>query len=320
VDTENSDAAVRITAGLFMYNQTRKLQEIYRWVDDASALPAASEHRLWRAALLHGAYATYMRGELAAAEREIEAVLDVLDKDDPLRPTALTWLAGVVANSGRLHEARALAEALLAEAERLGPAFEYDRAEALWSLCTLALVTGSLDHPLALRLLTVARELGNPRAIAGGLIQVGVADPDPVRGVSSLVEARDLTAQTGDSYRNGLARMWLGALQSELDPASGLAAIRDVVAHARRTGQGLLVRQTPRCYFGALSAMGRHEAIAVLDRASAITALHPNVAGAAINEARTVLGDSRYEDLQRQGAAMTTDDVAAFLLAEVADF
>jgi hypothetical protein len=174
VDTENSDAAMRIAAGLFMYNQTRRLQEIYRWVDDALALPAASEHRLSGAALLHRAYAKYMRGELAAAERDIQAVLDVLDKDDPLRPTALTWLTGAVGNSGRLVEGRAFAEAILAEAERLGPAFDYDRAEALWSLCTLALVTGSPDHPLALRLLTLARELGNVRAIAGGLIQVGV--------------------------------------------------------------------------------------------------------------------------------------------------
>ncbi len=294
-------------------------RRFYGWVDDALALPASSEHRLSGAALLHGAYAKYMRGELAAAERDIHAVLAVLDEDDPLRPTALTWLTGAVANSGRLDEARALAEALLAETERLGRPFDYDRAEALWSLCTLALVTGSPDYPLALRLLTLGRELGNPRAMAGGLIQAGVADPDPVRGVSSLVEARDLTAQTRDSYRNGLARMWLGALQSELDPATGLAAIRDVVDHARRTGQGLLVRQTPRCYFGALSEIGRHEAIAVLDGASGPMALHPNVTSAAITNARAALGDSRYHELRRQGTAMTTDDIAAFLLAEVAD-
>ena len=319
VATENCDVALRIAAGLFMYNQTRKLQEIYLWVADALSLPGASEHRLSRAALLHGAYDKYMRGELAAAERDIQAVLEDLDQDDPLRPTALTWLTGVVANSGRLDEARALAELLLAEAERLGPAFDYDRAEALWSLCTLAFATDAPDLPLAQQLLTLARELGNPRAIAGGLLQVGVADPDPVAGVSLLVEARDLTAQTRDSYRNGLAQMWLGALESERDPAIGLATIRDVVDHARRTGQGLLVLQMPRSYFGALSALGRHEAIAVLDGASLKLQLHPKVASVAVARARTILGDSHYSNLQRQGTAMKIDEVEALLLAEAAD-
>jgi hypothetical protein len=261
----------------------------------------------------------YMRAELEAAEQEIRAVLDVLDRDDPLRPTALTWLAGVIGSAGRQVELRAVAESLLADTQRLGPAFDYDRAEALWTLCTFALVSGSPDRALAQRLLTLARDLGNARAVAGGLIQVGLADPDPVRGVASLVEARELTAETRDSLRNGLARMFLGALQSEVDPRDGLAAICDVVDHARRTGQGLLVGYTPRNFFGALSALGRHEAIAVLDGASLNIVMHPDVAAAAIVQARTILGESRYEELRQQGTAMTIDDVAGFLLAAVAD-
>jgi predicted ATPase/class 3 adenylate cyclase len=319
VGCENTDTAIRIAAGLFMYNQTRRLQEIYRWVDDALALPGASQRHLSHAAFLHRAYGNYMRGELGPAEDEIRAVLNVLDPDDPLRPTALTWLAGAVGNAGRILECRDHAEALLAETERLGPAFDYDRAEALWSLCTVALVTGAPDHTLALRLLTHARGLGNVRAIAGGLIQVGVAEPDPVRGMASLVEALELTAQTRDSYRHGLARMWLGALQSELDPPTGLAAIREVVDHARRTGQGLLVRQMPRSYFGGLSAMGRHQAIAALDGAALIIAIRPNITAAAIARARAILGDDHYDELKGTGATMTTDDVAAFLLAAVDD-
>jgi hypothetical protein len=254
-----------------------------------------------------------------AAERELRAVLDVLDNDDALRPTALTWLAGAVMRSRGPLECRAIAEVLLAETERLGRAFDYDRAEALWELCTMAVITGAPDHPLALRLLALARELGNARAIAGGLIQAGAADPDPSHGALLLLEAQELTSRTRDSYRNGLSRMWLGALQSELDPAAGLAAIADVVDHARRTGQGLLVLQTPRNYFGALSAVDRHEAIAVLDGASLPTALHPTVAAAAIIHARAVIGDDRYDKLKGQGTTMTIDDVAEFLLAAVAD-
>jgi hypothetical protein len=113
--------------------------------------------------------------------------------------------------------------------------------------------------------------------------------------------------------------MLLGALESERDPAAGLAVIADVIDHAGRTGQGLLVLQTPRDYFGALSELGRHEAIAVLDGPSQFTALHPTIAAAAISRARAALGADRYDELKGQGTAMTIDDVAAYLLAEVAD-
>jgi predicted ATPase len=319
VAAENTDDAMRIAAGLFMYNLTRRLQNIFGWVDDALPLPGASAHRLQRQARLHRAYGMFMRGELAAAERETEAVLDGLDRDDALRPTALAQLARVLGNSGRLLECRALAEENVAEAERMGPAFDYDHAEGIWILCSIALLTGSPDHPRALRLLTLAHELGNVTAIAGGLIQAGAADPDPSHGALLLIDARDLTARSRDSYRNGLARMWLGALQAELDPAAALGAIRDAVDHARRTGQGLLVLQMPRCYFGALSAFGRHEAIATLDGASLNMAIHPDVAATAVTQARMVLGDVRYDSLFQQGTTMTVDDIAALLLAEVAD-
>jgi hypothetical protein len=57
----------------------------------------------------------------------------------------------------------------------------------------------------------------------------------------------------------------------------------------------------------------------VLDGASLNMPLHPNVATAATSQARTVLGDRRYDELKQQGAAMSTDDIAAFLLAEVAE-
>ena len=66
---------VRIAGGLFMYNHTRRLPEIYRWVEQALALPDSHRHRLARHARLHRAYAMYMNNELAAAEAEIRAVL-----------------------------------------------------------------------------------------------------------------------------------------------------------------------------------------------------------------------------------------------------
>jgi hypothetical protein len=165
----------------------------------------------------------------------------------------------------------------------------------------------------------LARDLGSVRAIAGGLIQAGAASPDRVRGVQLLADAVDLTIRSRDNYRNGLARAWLGALESEIDAAAGLRVIRDVVDHARRTGQGLLLLQTPRSYFGAFSAVGQHETIAVLDGIAVQVPIHPDIAQAAIDTARIALGADRYDELKRQGSTMTIDDVAAFLLAAVAE-
>src|SRR5262249_34346035 len=103
--TEKTDAAMRIAAGLFMYNQRRRLHEIYGWVDEALALPGAPEHRLRHHAALHRAYGKYIRGAPAVAEREIRDVLSVLDDGDRLRPMAVSWLGAALANSGRLDEA-----------------------------------------------------------------------------------------------------------------------------------------------------------------------------------------------------------------------
>jgi hypothetical protein len=113
--------------------------------------------------------------------------------------------------------------------------------------------------------------------------------------------------------------MWLGALQSEADATAGLTVIRDVVEHAKRTGLELLLLIMPRSYFGAFSALGRHENIAVLDGIAVKIPLHAGVAAAAIHTARHVLGADRYDELKVQDSAMTIDDVAAYLLAAVAD-
>jgi predicted ATPase/class 3 adenylate cyclase len=317
--SDNTDAAMRIAAGLFMFNQTRRLQEIYGWVDRALAMPGASEHPLYHRAALHRAYGRFIRGSPAVAAREIRGLLDALDQDDPVRPMAVSWLVAAGGTVDGMADAIGEASTNLVELERLGAEFDYDRAEALWNWCTLAFVTGTPDCARATELLSLGRELGNVRAIAGGLLQAGVADPDPVRGRQLLAEARDLTARSRDSLRHGYARAFLGALESETNPAAGLAVVPELVDHARRTGLELLLLQIPRSFFGAFSALGRHETIAMLDGVAVDTPIRPAVSAAAIATARHTLGADRYDELKRQGADMTTDDLAAFLIVATAD-
>jgi predicted ATPase/class 3 adenylate cyclase len=317
--TADTDAAMRIAAGLFIYNQTRRLQEIYGWVDTALALPNASQHPLRHRAALHRAFGRFMRGSPAVAAGEIRALLDALADDDPLRPTAMNWLVAAGGHADGMVTSISLAAANLAELERLGASFDYDRAEALWNWCTLSLTTGTPDYARATELLTLAREIGNVRAIAGGLLQVGVADPDQVRGRQLLEEARDLTARTRDQMRHGYALAFLGALESEADPAAGLALVPDLVEHARRTGLELFLLQIPRSFFGAFAALGRYETIATLDGVAVDTPIHAAVAATAIATARHALGDDYYDELKHQGTKLTADDLARLLLTVTAD-
>jgi predicted ATPase/class 3 adenylate cyclase len=319
VAIENADVALRIAAGLFMYNQTRRLQALYDWVDRALALPGIINHRLRHAALLHRAYGHLMRGQAAAAKDDLACVLDAVGDDAALGLLARCWLTVALHNTGNIAGSSALAKDVLTRTEHLDDAFDYDRAEALWNWCSLAMGTSAPDRPRAMELLALARRLGNPRAIAGGLIMAAVADPDPVRGAALLVEARDVTARSLDNYRNVLAGGILGAFESEADPAAGLTVLREVVRQARRTGFELLLLQIPRAYFGAFAALGRYETIAVLDGVAVMTAIHAAVTVAAIDTARDALGADRYDELKRQGTTMTIDDVAAFLLTAVAD-
>jgi hypothetical protein len=101
---------------------------------------------------------------------------------------------------------------------RGGALLDYERSEALWNHCALALFTGASDFACAGRFLEMARNFGNPRATAGTLLMCGIRNPDIARGLELLAEARELATQSRDSYRDAVATRWLGVLQSTVDP------------------------------------------------------------------------------------------------------
>jgi hypothetical protein len=103
---QDIDQMTRIAGGLFMYNHTRRLPEIYGWVEQALAIPGAYQHRMARHARLHRAYGMQINNELVASENEIRAVLGEDGGDsDPLKPLALFVLTASIGNQGRQEEA-----------------------------------------------------------------------------------------------------------------------------------------------------------------------------------------------------------------------
>ena len=316
---QQTDRAVRITGGLFMYNHTRRLPEIYRWLEQALTLPGARSHRLGRHARLHWAYGVYMDRRLNDAEAEIQAVMaDTPPSLDPLEPLAFMMLSAVQVALVRADEGAQLAMTAIERARVLGPDCDYDRAEAMWNLCTIALNRGSPDARLAADLLALARRLGNARAIAGGLLQLAAAEQDPNRGDELLAEARDLTARTRDTYRYALATSWRAYLHPSRNPHESLRMLPDLIKHARTTGQRLFVSQF-RGWLPVFSMLGQNEAVAILDGATLPLTIRPALVATAISGARAALGDGHYEALVDKGKDFSSAQLEDYLLELAGD-
>jgi hypothetical protein len=192
---------------------------------------------------------------------------------------------------------------------RGGALLDYERSEALWNHCALALFTGASDFACAGRFLEMARNFGNPRATAGALLMCGIRNPDIARGLELLAEARELATQSRDSYRYAVATGWLGVLQSTVDPPAVLRLLPDLVRHARTTGQHLLLVQITRDCMHPLARLGRFEAVATLDGLSLQISSRPSMAAAATEQARVSLGVKRYEARASAGAALSRADI-----------
>jgi hypothetical protein len=316
---QDTDRVVCIVGGLFMYNHTRRLPEIFAWLEQVLALPGVERQRLARHARLHQGYAYLMQNRLVASEAELRAVLDSgEDLTDPLVPLGLTLLSSAVGNQGRVAEMEELSTRALVAADERGSDYDYDRSEATWQLCCAALFAGAPDIERSLEYLAFARRIGFARAVSGGLIHRGCSDPDPERGMESLAEARELTARTRDSFRYGIATVWLGALRCFTDPVGALQMIPGIVEHARKSGLRLIVAAM-RDYTIGFAAVGRHELVAVLDGATIKPSIRPAAAAEAITEARRKLGDARYDQIRDQAATMVAAEVDELLVTAVSD-
>ena len=310
---QNADQVVRIAGGLFMYNHARRLPEIYRWVDEALSLPDAHGHRLGRHARLHGAYAIYINGGLAAAETEIRGLLaEGGDDSDPVQPAALVLLTQVSMNYGRVEETAKLSREAEDCARRRGPDYDYDLAEALWNRCGSAVMRGSPDLAAASEYLQIARNLGNARALAGALLMSGASDPDQGHGVELLAQARDLTARTKNTVHHGLATSWVAFLAD--DPQAAIRAVPEMVDQARTSGQRLILGQQGRHLLRPLATLGRYDAVAVLDGASSPISIRPVLVAEAATAARQALGNDRYTELYDTGHSFSPADLEEYLL------
>ena len=93
--------------------------------------------------------------------------------------------------------------------------------------------------------------------------------------------------------------------------------IPDLIRHASATGQHLLITQL-RDLLGALSTLGRHNAVAILDGATNLLSIRPKLVATASARAREALGDDHYAELTERGKGFSLADLQEYLL-ELAD-
>jgi hypothetical protein len=257
----------------------------------------------------------YMNDQVAASEAEIRAVLaEGADDADPLRPLGLCLLGQAVYNGGRFQEFGQLARESEDSARRGGPDGDYDLAEALFNRCALAVFRGTPDRAAANEYLQLARALGNARALAGALIASGLSEPDPRRGEELLAQARELTAQSKDTYRHLVATMFVELLADDRDPLRAIRGLAEFVEQVRSTGLRVLLRQKALILLRAMATIGRYDAVAVLDGAHPHQSIRPAQLAQAVTAAREALGEDRYAELSDIGRSFSPSDLEEFLL------
>ncbi len=314
------DTAIRIVGGLFMYNHSRRLPEVWGWLHRALDLPGGAERPLGRHALLHRSAASWMTDDVADAEASARKVLGNSDGgQDPLLPLALYLLSSPCWALGRLDEGLRHNRRALELARAWGPDFNYDAGLAMWNASTLSVALGSPDPQMARQLLDLGRRTGHSRTYAQGLMQVGITEPDTARAISLLADARDLTARSRDTYAHLNATAWLTVVQATENPRAVIEAIPQILDQARATGQHIIVRMWARDVIDPLATLGRLDVVPVPDAVTSANCIRPARAADAVARARDHFGDEEYQRRKDEAATKSTPEIEQYLLEVCAE-
>jgi predicted ATPase/DNA-binding SARP family transcriptional activator len=175
--------------------------------------------------------------------------------------------------------------------------------------------------------LRIARQLGNPSAIALQLyaLAMAIGGEEPDRALELLEESASLTRAGAEDTGFGqtLGLIALGRVRS--DPAGALEALREAVNHCHHVGVRSEVASALDRGFRVLALVGRPEAAAVLVGAltaphgpwSLIPAREADARRAAMDELRADLGAEEYARAIARGRSLSYEGLVGFTLAEL---
>jgi hypothetical protein len=171
--------------------------------------------------------------------------------------------------------------------------------------------------PLANEALALARQIGAPALIAGGLLAVGVAvaGTDPGHARACLRESRDLSTALG--YQSATDLMWAAGIAFLTgDWAAtlefGLQVIRGLQWGGDRLRMGFVLHMIA----GALAATRPEAAATIQGAAEAHVVEPPNPAGLISSAVAAALGEERTHELRARGAEMDWDQALAYTLTQ----
>lgn len=320
--------ALRLPAALHVYAYYRLRDEVFRWADEACALPDAPRDVSYALALATVAAGCVQRGELdRAAECTDEALLAATPGVVLARLRVLEVRCNVALYRGLLDDVDRLAQQMVAAARAHDSPFE----EAIGHLqavfgATYAGRTGyAIDRFEQGR--RVVRATANPTLRAGyGVLEGEVwLAIDPERAQAALAEAVEVARSVGNGFVEGVARVAMASLQSRRgQAAAALMTFADTVLHWRRHGDWVHQWTTLRNLVVLLSRLGAHEPAAVLH--AAITSADSGAAAfgsdaqrmaAAAAAAKESLGAAAYAGAVARGHAMDDHRTVAYALAVI---
>jgi predicted ATPase len=326
VGAGETDAAMRIGGSFPRGAVTRPLLGTAHLAEVALQVEGADAHPAYTRVLAEAGWAAATRGDRDLAFELLNRSIDAQRAGGRFAAAAFTYLlTGTWASATWQHRLEFAAEGLVL-AEAAG-----DRVAATGSRITYASMLAMCDRPVdasahARHALDDARALRQPTLEAAALFACAQAQfgSEPAEAITLLREALETARRHHSEAEEGSILGLLAYVEArDGDAREALEAIR---------GKALWEIRNPRTsmapYFlgtGAFSRVGRPDLVAlcegnsrttVLD-GSALTALWGKLHEEEIGEARTTLGDERFEELAARGAATAPEDFHPMLIAEI---
>lgn len=323
VDQQDTDLALRLSAGLYHYALYQFRDEVVSWGETALALPGADAHPLCPAVCGAVGEGLTLRGEQSRARTLAErALARIADPRDRRRAPLLKVLSAVSLYEGRLGDCLARAEEMLWLA-RLH--------EDSWYECEALMFTGlartyagdpACGLAAADEYLRAVSAIGNPTLMAWAIYTQAeaLAHTDPLRARQQYEHAISVAESVNSTFAANVAQVGLAALLMRSgETADALRAFRHSVSGWHRMQVRHHQWTTLRNLLRLLTRIGAHQQAATL--LGALGAADTTAFGAdadgmreSADLLREALGPGRLATAIHSGATLSGNATVAFAL------
>jgi predicted ATPase/class 3 adenylate cyclase len=325
VATGDVDLALRLVTPLASYG-TRIGYATSSWGDPVVAMVGASDHPLYPEALAWVARAPalgYGLEHAAALAGEALALADARRASAPTICRVLNATAALALMRGAIEQAIAESERSVSLARSTGDDYELVLALAMSSSARRldGEIPGAIEE--AEEALTRARSLGNPHALSVAALVAGTAQLgiDPHRALELLDLATESGASVGSEITVGTALNISAAIRLEQgDWREAARTNLRAFDQFRRAGDQHSMALAVVGLTVTLTSGGADEAAAVLSGAfdTAMPGPLAEQESDAVATLESRLGEEHFAELAGRGAAMSQDELLAFIADKVA--